>query len=108
MSSFIIVLTIISISLLFFYLINKTLDNNITNDLLFFIYLSIIYKFSLIIFYFYFQDNIISLIISFAMMINSFFIIREAKAIDRKYPLIIMPYYVICIFYFSYLLTHLI
>ena len=108
MSVLSLILTIISISLLLFYIINKTFDNKLNNDLLFFIYLSIIYKFSLIIFYYYFQDNIISLIISFAMMINSFFIIREAKLIDNKYPLIIIPYYIMCIFYFSYLLTHLI
>ena len=108
MSTLLLILTIISISLLFLYLINKTLDNTITNDLLFFTYLSIIYKFSLIIFYFYFQDNIISLIISFSLMINAFFIIREAKFIDKKYPIIIIPYYVICISYFSYLLTHLV
>ena len=95
---------IISLSLLFFLFINLLKNDLISNDLLFFIFASTILSITVLIFYFYFQDDFISFIAASMLMINNFFLIRELKHILRHYDLMSIPYLVISIYFFAYLL----
>lgn len=104
MSIYTLLFTIIASCLLFFYLIDLLMENRITNDLLFFVFLVGILSGTLIIFYYYFQDLIISLIASFILMINNYFLIREIKRIENHYVSITIPFLIMSIYYFTYIL----
>ena len=95
---------IISISLLFLTLINLLKNNLISNDLLFFIFVSIILSISLLIFYFYFQDYFIGFITSSMMLINNFLLIREIKSIIKHYDIFTLPFWFLTVYIFAYLL----
>ena len=108
MSIYTLLFTIIAVSLLFFYLIDLLIENRMTNDLLYFVFLTVILSGTLIIFYFYFQDNIISLITSSILMFNNFLLIREIKHIENRYIGVTLPFFVLSVYYFSYILSLLI
>ena len=108
MSIYTLLFTIIAVSLLFFYLIDLLMENRITNDLLYFVFLTVILSGTLIIFYYYFQDMIISLITSFVLMFNNFLLIREIKHIENRYVGVSLPYFILSVYFFSYILSILI
>ena len=108
MSIYTLLFTIISVCLLFFYLIDLLIENKITNDLLFFILLTGILSGILIVFYYYFQDTIISLITSFFLMLNTYLLTREIKKIENRYVGISIPFFILSIYFFSYILSLLI
>ena len=108
MSIYTLLFTIIAVSLLFFYLIDLLIENKISNDLLFFVFLSVLLSGTLIIFYYYFQDHLISFITSFVLMFNNFLLIREIKIIENKYIGITIPFFILSIYYFSYIFSLLI
>lgn len=95
---------IIAISLLFISLINLLKKDLISNDLLFFIFVSIILSITILIFYFYFQDIYISFMASFMMIINNFLLIREIKNIIHHYDLLTWPFFIFTTYIFAYLL----
>lgn len=107
MSIYTLLFTIISTSLLLFYIIDLIIEEKLTNDLLFFTILSIILGLTLLVFYFYFQDHLLSFIISFCFMVNSYFITRETKKIEKTSPLITIPYFLISIYYFTFFIFYL-
>ena len=107
MSIYTLLFTIIAVSLMFFLLIDILMDDKITNDLIYFVLLFGIFSGVLIVFYYYFQDNVISLVSSFFLMINNFLLIREIKRIYERYLLISIPFFIMSVYYFSYILVSL-
>ena len=100
MSNISMLFLIISFSLLYLYIINSLKNNKLSKDLLFFLLISIILMFSLTIFYFYFQDNNISLILSFLLVINNYLMIREIRIINHHYIYITLPYFIYFLYVF--------
>ena len=100
MSNISMLFLIISFSLLYLYIINSLKNNKLSKDLLFFLLISIILMFSLTIFYFYFQDNNISLIISFLLVINNYLMLREIRIINYHYIYISFPYFIYFLYVF--------
>ena len=84
MSNTILLILIVSFSLLYLYLINLLKNDKFSKDLLFFVLISIILIFTLSVFYYYFQELAISLIISGLLVINNTLMIREIKLINNK------------------------
>ena len=94
----------IAFSLFYIGLISKIDKKNFTNDLLFFLIVGIILLFMLSIFYFYFQDKYLSLILCIILNLNNTLLLRELHYIKKSYFYIMLPYYL----YFIYVLFKLI
>lgn len=84
-------------------IMNDKLDNNSI-----FLYLSnYILLFSILVFYNYFNNYIYSFIISVFLMIFSFLLIRDFKSKMGYYQILSIPYFILTIYMFSYLLINL-
>lgn len=97
-------LLVISISLLFLYLISLLALNKLSKDLVFFIFAAIILSTTLLIFYYYFQDNFVALLSSSMLTINNYLLIREIKRITGHYKIITIPFFITTVYFFSYIL----
>ena len=104
MSNISLLIVIISFSLFYLYLINSLKEDKLSKDMLFFTLISIILIFTLTVFYFYFQDIAISLVISILLMVNNFFLIKEIKYINKKYVLVTLPYFLYFVYTTIYIL----
>lgn len=104
MSNITLIILIVSFSTLYLYLINLLKNNKFSKDLLFFLLISIILIFTLSVFYYYFQELNISLIISGLLVINNLFIINEIKHINKKLVIFPIPYFLFFLGVFIYLI----
>ena len=107
MSNITLLILIVSFSMLYLYFLKLLKQDKFSNDLLFFLIISIILIFTLTIFYYYFQEINISIVISFLLVINNLFMVREIYLIDKKYLLIPLPYFIFFLSVFIYLITKL-
>lgn len=107
MSNSTLLILIVSFSLLYLYFLKLIKQNKFSNDLLFFLIISIILIFTLTIFYYYFQELKISTIISGLLVINNILMVREIRLIDKKYTIISIPYFIFFLGVFIYLILKL-
>ena len=107
MSNYTLLILIISFSLLYLYFLKLLKQDRFSNDLLFFLIISIILIFTLTIFYYYFQELNISIVISGLLVINNLLMLREIKLIDKRYVFIPLPYFLFFLGVFIYLITRL-
>lgn len=107
MSNFTLLILIISFSLLYIFFLKLLKQNKFTNDLLFFLIISVILIFTLNIFYYYFQELNISIVISALLVINNFLMLREISLINKRYILIAIPYFLFFLGIFIYLIIRL-
>ena len=107
MSNITLLIIIISFSALYLYLIKLLKNDKFSKDLLFFLLIGIILIFTLTIFYCYFQELNLSIIISGLLVINNFLLIRELKLISNKSLVFSLPYFIIFLTIFLYLLIKL-
>ena len=98
---------IIIFSLFYLFIINSLKNDKISKDLLFFLLVNILLVFSLNIFYFYFQNEVFSFIISFLLLINNILMFKEIKYIHSKYYLITIPYFIYIIYIVIFMLIKL-
>ena len=108
MSNLSLLILIMSFSLLYLFFINSLKEDNFSKDLLFSLLIGTILIFSLSIFYFYFEDLKLSLILNFLLIINNLLILREIKLINDRYVLSSIPYVLYFIYTFFYILLKLI
>ncbi|MBR1416639.1 MAG: hypothetical protein IJ572_02350 [Bacilli bacterium] len=104
MSNISLLILVLSFSLFYLYIINSLKEDKLSKDLLFFLLIGIILIFTLAVFYFYFQDINLSLIISFLLCINNYLLIREIKNINKRYIIITIPYFLYFIYVFFIIL----
>ena len=107
MSNITLLILIVSFSLLYLYFLNLIKQDKFSNDLLFFLIISIILIFTLTIFYFYFQELYISIIISGLLVINNLLMVKEISLINKRFIYIPLPYFLFFLGVFIYLLTKL-
>ena len=98
------VFSILYISIPIFKLIIEDLINNNT---LFLLLSNYILLFGLSILYGFYNSVFYSLIIAFILMIFAFLLIRDFKTLFGRYQLLSMPYYILTIYMFSYILVNL-
>ena len=107
MSNITLLLLIVSFSLLYIFFLHLLKQDKFSNDLLFFLIINIILIFTLSIFYYYFQELNISIIISGLLTINNILIIREMMLIRKVFIFISLPYFLFFFGVFIYLITRL-
>lgn len=88
-------------------IIRLIIMDKLNKDTLFLLLTSYILLFSLSVFYGFYNNLYISVIIAFFLMILAFLVIRDFRNIFGKYQLLSIPYYLLTIYMFSYLLTNL-
>ena len=108
MSNLTLLILIVSFSTLYLYLINLLKNDRFSKDLLFFLLISIILIFTLSIFYYYFQELSVSLIISGLLVINNILLVREIKLINNKSIIFSIPYFLFFLGVFIYLIIKLV
>ena len=107
MSNITLLILIISFSSLYIYFLKLLKQDKFSNDLLFFLIVSIILIFNLTVFYYYFQELNISIIISGLLVINNLLMVREIRLINKKFILIPIPYFLFFLGVFITLLIKL-
>ena len=107
MSNITLLILIVSFSLLYLLFLNLVKQDKFSNDLLFFLIVSIILIFNLTVFYYYFQELNISIIISGLLVINNLLMVREIRLINKKFILIPIPYFLFFLGVFITLLIKL-
>ena len=107
MSNITLLILIVSFSLLYLHFLNLVKQDKFSNDLLFFLIVSIILIFNLTIFYYYFQELNISIIISGLLVINNLLMVREIRLINKKFIIIPIPYFLFFLGVFITLLIKL-
>ena len=107
MSNLTLLILIISFSSLYLYLINLLKNDRFSNDLLFFLLISIILIFTLSVFYYYFQELNISIIISGLLVINNYLLLREIRLINNKLIIFPIPYFIFFLGVFIFLIIKL-
>lgn len=92
---------IIVLSLLSFLFCHLIFEKKMKNDLFFFVITNFILSFTFLLFLFYYQDYLFSLVNIFFLLINTIFLSFEIKITYDKYKLLTMPYliYIAFIFY---------
>ena len=101
MLNILIVLYFIVLCLISFLFCHIIYENNMKNDLLFFVLVNFILSFSFLVFLFYFKDYLFSLVNMFLLLINTIFLSYEIRLTYDKYKLLSIPYliYIVFIFY---------
>ena len=107
MSNITLLILIVSFSLLYLLFLNLVKQDKFSNYLLFFLIVSIILIFNLTVFYYYFQELNISIIISGLLVINNLLMVREIRLINKKFILIPIPYFLFFLGVFITLLIKL-
>lgn len=76
-------------------------EKKMKNDLFFFVISNFILSFSFLVFFFYYQDYLFSLVNMFFLLLNTIFLSYEIKMTYDKYKLLSVPYliYIVFIFY---------
>ena len=97
---YLVVLYIIVLSLLSFLFLHIIYERKMKNDLLFFVCSNFILSFSFLVFLFYFQDFLFSLVNIFLLLINTIFLNFEIKNTYDKYKLLSIPYFIYIVFIF--------
>jgi hypothetical protein len=99
---------LLSFSLLIITLITILIKNCFTNDLLFFLLAGIIYSVTILLFYFYFQDDLIAFIASGLLLTNNSLMLKEIAYIDKNYLIYCIPFLLFIIYWFLELFAKLI
>lgn len=92
---YLVVLTLLSI--LFCHLIY---EKKMKNDLFFFVISNFILSFSFLIFFFYYNDYLFSLVNMFFLLLNTIFLSFEIKMTYDKYKVLSIPYLIYIVFLF--------
>lgn len=101
---------IISLSLISFIFCHSIYKHNYKKDFLYFVLSNYILSFSFFIFFIYYKDVLLSLIIIGFLLLNTIFLVYEIKTSYQKYKLLTLPYllyifYIFCIIFLLYLVN---
>ena len=105
MSNISLLFFVLSFSIFYLSIINSIYKNKISKDLLIFIIIGILLVFCLSIFYFHFNEIVLSILISILLIVNNCLIVKEMKIISNKYYFTSLIYLIYFIYVFIFLLT---
>lgn len=92
------IIYIVVLSLLSFLFCHIIINNNMKRDLAFFIIVNYILSFTFLVFLFFYNDYVLSLVILFLLLINTILSMREIKLTYDKYNVLSIPYLIYIIF----------
>lgn len=92
---------LIVLFLLSFLFCHIIYEKKMKNDLFFFVISNFILSFSFLVFFFYYNDYLFSLVNMFFLLLNTIFLSYEIKMTYDKYKILSVPYliYIVFIFY---------
>lgn len=98
---YLLIIYLIVLSLLTFLFCHIIHEHKMKNDLFFFVISNFILSFSFLIFLFYYNDYLFSLVNIFFLLLNTIFLSYEIKLTYDKYKILSIPYliYIVFIFY---------
>lgn len=88
-------------------IIKIIIKDKLDNTSIFLLISNYILLFSIVVYYNYFNNYIYSFILSILLMIMSYLLIRDIKSKLNYYQVLSIPYLILTIYIFSYLLVNL-
>ncbi len=98
---YLLIVYLVVLSLLSFLFCHLIYEKKMKNDLFFFVISNFILSFSFLVFFFYYEDYLFSLVNMFFLLLNTIFLSFEIKMTYDKYKVLSIPYliYIVFIFY---------
>lgn len=98
---YLLIIYLVVLTLLSFLFCHLIYEKKMKNDLFFFVISNFILSFSFLVFFFYYEDYLFSLVNMFFLLLNTIFLSFEIKMTYDKYKVLSIPYliYIVFIFY---------